>query len=640
MRRGSYQLLGVIALVAILVTEARADAIVIANRTSKVVKFGVAVGNAKPFARQVDAGDLTTITCRPGELVRAAFMVGKEKQIYTLTTNSVYYFHNLPDSSDFDLREIEMLNRPPAPAPPVDPPVAAVAEAEARDRSIDAKAAEAQPATAPPQLAKVKVKILVDDDEPAVREVWEARLRKRIAAASKILENYAGVTLEVGACETWITDNQVNEFTDSLTEFERRAVVAPADVAIGFSSQYQLTKGRTHLGGTRGALASHILIREASRVISEPERLEVLVHELGHRFGAVHSPEINSVMRPMLGDRKSVAKGFRILFDPLNTLAIRLLSEEIRDRKIRRLEEVSPSTRQSLVSVYSTLAKAFPEDPAAGAYLARLGKEPPAAVGPSRKGGSSTVVDSARVVRTAVVELAERNKGLPAAAAAAGREARLEGDALTAAYVRAAANAALSLPKDHQVKAFGVGLAVALSDTDQWETNSITRDLMPLVEKSDERDRRRAVIGQPTMHGRHDLARHFFLCESIAGVASPSVAESAGLLKELQDAQGKEGFSFPDLVADLAGIAFMTHLQGAPAERLREVAEGFTVDGYVPSIADLSEGMSVSDFREKYGSLTDKRFTDELEKIRARVRDLPVYKDAAKAPVKLAPKKP
>src|SRR5262245_25620480 len=103
------------------------DVIVIANRTPRVVKFGVAIGGAKPFARQIDAGDLTTVTCRPGEVVRAAFLVGKEKQLYTLTPNSVYFFHSLPDSTDFDLREIEMLHRPAAPAPVAESPVAAVA---------------------------------------------------------------------------------------------------------------------------------------------------------------------------------------------------------------------------------------------------------------------------------------------------------------------------------------------------------------------------------------------------------------------------------------------------------------------------------------------------------------------------------
>jgi hypothetical protein len=115
-----------------LAPAAHGDVIVIANRTTRVVKFGVAVGNTKPYARQVDPGDLTTITCRSGELVRAAFMVGAEKHGYTLTPNSVYFFHNLPDSTEYDLREIEMLNRPATPASLVDPSTPAVGRVDLR----------------------------------------------------------------------------------------------------------------------------------------------------------------------------------------------------------------------------------------------------------------------------------------------------------------------------------------------------------------------------------------------------------------------------------------------------------------------------------------------------------------------------
>ena len=148
------------------------------------------------------------------------------------------------------------------------------------------------------------MKILVDDDEKAVRAIWEERLRKRIADASKILEKYAGITLEVVGCDTWVTTNDVQDFDAQLREFEANVKPRPADVAIGFASQYSVVTGRTHLGGTRGALGSHIMLREWSRHVSEPERLELLVHELGHYFGAAHSPEPVSVMRPVLADRK------------------------------------------------------------------------------------------------------------------------------------------------------------------------------------------------------------------------------------------------------------------------------------------------------------------------------------------------
>jgi len=113
-------------------------------------------------------------------------------------------------------------------------------------------------------------------------------------------------------------------------------------------------------------------MREWSQHFSEPERLEILLHELGHIFGAVHSPEQDSVMRPVLGDRLSRAAKFRIGFDPVNTLAMCLVSEQLAERPGTRLADLSPDCRLRLAAIYGELAKALPDDPAAGQYLKLL----------------------------------------------------------------------------------------------------------------------------------------------------------------------------------------------------------------------------------------------------------------------------
>ncbi len=75
-------------------------------------------------------------------------------------------------------------------------------------------------------------------------------------------------------------------------------------MAIGFTSQYMIPHGVMHLGGTRGPLYPYILIRElGSQHVSKSERLEILVHEMGHYLGASHTADMDSVMRPQLGDQ-------------------------------------------------------------------------------------------------------------------------------------------------------------------------------------------------------------------------------------------------------------------------------------------------------------------------------------------------
>jgi hypothetical protein len=104
--------------------------------------------------------------------------------------------------------------------------------------------------------------------------------------------------------------------------------------------------------------------------------LELLVHELGHHLGAAHSPEVDAVMRPLLADRQSRAKKFIIRFDPLNTLAMNLVAEEVRDRGIRQFNDLTLPTKQKLRAIYAEIDKALPDVPAARIYLLRLGLTP------------------------------------------------------------------------------------------------------------------------------------------------------------------------------------------------------------------------------------------------------------------------
>lgn len=128
-----------------------------------------------------------------------------------------------------------------------------------------------------------------------------------------------------------------------------------------------------HLGGTRGALHTHMLLREWANQNSEPERLEVLVHELGHFLGATHSPESTSVMRPTLGDRQARMAKFRIGFDPLNTMAMCLVRDELAAHPEVRLVRMSTATREQLLRVYVEIGRTLPDDPAATLLLRQLG---------------------------------------------------------------------------------------------------------------------------------------------------------------------------------------------------------------------------------------------------------------------------
>ena len=151
----------------------------------------------------------------------------------------------------------------------------------------------------------ISVKILVDQKEPTVQQVWEKRYRDRLAAASKVFEQTCHVRFSVSAVGTWTSDDNSRDLLKLIDDFERKVKPAPAQLAIGFTGQEYALRDEHRIGGARGPFRAHILIREWGRQITEPERLEILIHELGHYLGAVHSPEPQSVMRPDISDRQS-----------------------------------------------------------------------------------------------------------------------------------------------------------------------------------------------------------------------------------------------------------------------------------------------------------------------------------------------
>ena len=66
-----------------------------------------------------------------------------------------------------------------------------------------------------------------------------------------------------------------------------------------------------------------------------------------------------------------------------------------------------------------------------------------------------------------MVDVADQNRRLPRTAQVEGGSIRTTRDQLTERHARAAARAALDLPVAHRGKAFALGLAVAVGDTDE-----------------------------------------------------------------------------------------------------------------------------------------------------------------------------
>jgi hypothetical protein len=237
---------------------------------------------------------------------------------------------------------------------------------------------------------------------------------------------------------------------------------------------------------------------------------------------------------------------------------------------------------------------------------------------PSNTPDLKTVIQAARHIVAAVVEAGQANQA---------RSQPRKGDELTEYYVRAGAAAARKLPEDRRAAALLLGLGVALDRSSLMRDNLVTRFTWRQVETDAERKKRLAVLGEPTMHGRHDLTQHFVVSAALTALSGARAAEMAGVLKEWLDSEeGGSGFSFADLASDLAGITFATRLLARPA-RLADIEKAFRVADYTLSPKGLQEGLSRKEFEKQYGSLSDDRFRKALQALRKRVLARPGFKE-------------
>lgn len=593
---------------------AHAAVAVFANQAARAANFAIANADGAATTHTLEAGRVVAVPIDEASTLH--FGDGD----YDLEPNSAYFFYEAERGGKILFSEIGLSaneenaeEAPPAAAPDDD----ATAPAASGNRRRRAPRATKKP----PQLKdqrpfRIPVKLLVDDNHPGTQRFWEQQLRERLAAASEIFEKHGCAGFEVVAIGTWRSDDSIHDFELSYQEFERVVRPAPARLAIGFTCQHPLPQARTDLAGARRPLRQHLLLCEASGSASESERCELLVHELGHYLGAVHSPEPDSVMRLVLADGQPHARGRRLRFDPLNTLAMAMIGQELAIRHVTDIDDASPPVRQRLIEIYRLLARAMPQDNAAPQSLAWLehdrqpgqpGHATPDAV---PRGDPDTLRSAAQRVVQAVVREAS---SLTAA--------DTDGEKLIERYVRVAAATAVELPDDVRVQALFLGLAIAIDRSDTLRKYPVMGDFVRLIETDEERQARLGVLRQPTMRGRIDLGQHFFFSAAIMATAGEKSAEAAGLAKELHDARGGSGFSFSDWCADLSGIALARRVQAGDVAP-EELAERFTVAGYLPSVQGLKDNLTQAQFTRLYGGVSDERFQAVDADIRRRIARL------------------
>ncbi|MEE4111034.1 MAG: hypothetical protein V2I24_16900 [Halieaceae bacterium] len=130
-----------------------------------------------------------------------------------------------------------------------------------------------------------------------------------------------------------------------------------------------------------------------------------------------------------------------------------------------------------------------------------------------------------------------------------------------------------------------------------------------------------------TLRGRKDLAKHFVVSATLTLGGGSRLADAIGVFKELSDSRGGSGFSFPDLLADRAGVVLAQRSTGPDARRIQQVlAEMASEDVFMPPIDALPEGLQDLEFRTRYEDLDTQAYGRVRDEVERRIETLPLYR--------------
>lgn len=132
----------------------------------------------------------------------------------------------------------------------------------------------------------------------------------------------------------------------------------------------------------------------------------------------------------------------------------------------------------------------------------------------------------------------------------------------------------------------------------------------------------------PTLRGRNDLARHFIISAALKVLSEQGVTLAIGEFKELMDrAMGGSGYSFVDLTADMAGVAF-ADAGTSPHTAIdfqNVLSELRGDDDIMPPIDGIVEGLSKAEFVKQFEKVDSEAYLQEVEKIKTRLSAIPLY---------------
>lgn len=171
---------------------------------------------------------------------------------------------------------------------------------------------------------------------------------------------------------------------------------------------------------------------------------------------------------------------------------------------------------------------------------------------------------------------------------------------------------------ENRAAIFGLAIVLGHEGIEQLVGQAVTLE---------QRKQLAGTIGTARLRERQDWARHFLVSAATELLADRVTGDTMGVFKESIDSQaGGSGFSFADLLANMAGMRFAERATASDASA-RQVqaglAEGFRVDSIFPFAADLPEGIPANSFERDYGGVEGAAYARLVRELEYRLQEMP-----------------
>lgn len=130
------------------------------------------------------------------------------------------------------------------------------------------------------------------------------------------------------------------------------------------------------------------------------------------------------------------------------------------------------------------------------------------------------------------------------------------------------------------------------------------------------------------LNGRADLAQHFVTSAALAVAGTKTLADVAGMAKEINDTHSGSGFSFADLAADRAGVYFgkFAVRSDDTARKLQKTLSEISDESlFMPSVKDLPEHLKTEEFQRRFKTIDSPEFGELKGLIEKRIAACPIY---------------